>query len=141
MYLCFVWSCTAFLCLSFSKAKFCHLLSFPTDALNEACEKIRELIPEFNNKVIQQIAGRSIQALDATKNIPRMYRRTNKEVIIELRFFSTLHQMKIFLRSFSIFKWQNRKIMQMNVVLRLSLLHFFHFVIRLATDVSTYCYS
>ena len=70
---------------------------FSPDALQEACDRIRGFIPELNNKIIQQIAGKSIQALDAAKNIPRMYRRTNKEVKL---FVSSLKVTLIFHFSF-----------------------------------------
>lgn len=38
------------------------------------------LLPRIEEKIIQQVVAKSLVGLDVARNIPRLYRRTNKEV-------------------------------------------------------------
>ncbi|XP_031558431.1 conserved oligomeric Golgi complex subunit 2-like [Actinia tenebrosa] len=51
-----------------------------TDALEESKTNLINLLPKIEEKIIQQVVAKSLVGLDAARNIPRLYRRTNKEV-------------------------------------------------------------
>ena len=48
----------------------------------ESCGVLQQLIPGLEGQIVSQVVNGASHGLDAAKNIPRLYRRTNKEVII-----------------------------------------------------------
>ncbi|EDO48495.1 predicted protein, partial [Nematostella vectensis] len=51
-----------------------------TDALEDSVKTLTALVPSLENTIIKQVSNRATQGLDAVRNIPRLYRRTNREV-------------------------------------------------------------
>lgn len=51
-----------------------------TDALQESLSKLKEIVPTIEETIIKQVVKKSSAGLDTARNIPRLYRRTNKEV-------------------------------------------------------------
>ncbi|KAK3718770.1 hypothetical protein QZH41_014037 [Actinostola sp. cb2023] len=51
-----------------------------TDALQESLNKLKEIVPKIEETIIQHVVKKASMGLDAARNIPRLYRRTNKEV-------------------------------------------------------------
>ncbi|KXJ14443.1 conserved oligomeric Golgi complex subunit 2 [Exaiptasia diaphana] len=50
------------------------------DALHESLRKLKEIVPTIEETIIKQVVKKSSAGLDAARNIPRLYRRTNKEI-------------------------------------------------------------
>ena len=50
------------------------------EAILESCGAVQQLVPGLEGQIVSQVVNRASQGLEAAKNIPRLYRRTNKEV-------------------------------------------------------------
>ena len=50
------------------------------EAILESCGVLQQLVPGLEGQIVSQVVSRVSQGLEAAKNIPRLYRRTNKEV-------------------------------------------------------------
>ncbi|XP_068729448.1 conserved oligomeric Golgi complex subunit 2-like [Montipora capricornis] len=51
-----------------------------SDAILESCGVIQQLVPGLEGQVVSLVVNGASQGLEAAKNIPRLYRRTNKEI-------------------------------------------------------------
>lgn len=70
------------ICLRFSLQS-TELNLFPSlflEAILESCGALQQLVPGLEGQIVSQVVNRASQGLEAAKNIPRLYRRTNKEV-------------------------------------------------------------
>ena len=54
--------------------------SLPTEGLREAGGKLLMVIPNLKKTIVHKVSKQCNQSLEATHTIPRLYRRTNKEV-------------------------------------------------------------
>nr|XP_058947460.1 conserved oligomeric Golgi complex subunit 2-like [Pocillopora verrucosa] len=50
-----------------------------SEAILESCGAIQQMVPTLEAQIVSQVVNRASQGLEAVKNIPRLYRRTNKE--------------------------------------------------------------
>jgi len=55
-------------------------LDLLSEAILESCGVLQQLIPGLEGQIVSQVVNGASHGLDAAKNIPRLYRRTNKEV-------------------------------------------------------------
>lgn len=53
-----------------------------TDLLiNKRCDDLKEKLPHLSTIIVENISAQSARYLDGAKNIPRLFRRTNREVM------------------------------------------------------------
>lgn len=57
-----------------------YIFSLFLEAILESCGALQQLVPGLEGQIVSQVVNRASQGLEAAKNIPRLYRRTNKEV-------------------------------------------------------------
>lgn len=55
-------------------------LFFVIDALSEACKELKQQLHVLDEHLVKRVAEEGSTYLDNVKNVPRLYRRTNKEV-------------------------------------------------------------
>ena len=53
---------------------------FCTESLKETTSQLKELVPKYATCIVYKISQHCIQNLEPAHTIPRLYRRTNREV-------------------------------------------------------------
>jgi len=56
------------------------LMSFIAEGLRETTGKLQELVPKYASCIVTKISQQCIHNLEPAHTIPRLYRRTNREV-------------------------------------------------------------
>ena len=51
-----------------------------TEGLREALEQLQLVVPKYAALIIDRVSHQCIQCLETAQTIPRLYRRTNREV-------------------------------------------------------------
>lgn len=64
---------------TYNVMKMCMYI-FCTDGLKEAKDSVLQLIPDYATCVIKKVSQECVTNLEPAHTIPRLYRRTNKEV-------------------------------------------------------------
>ena len=65
-----------------------------SDSLKESCENLDNEVPAFGNYIVDGIGNQCSTHLKLVSDIPRLYRRTNREVIAYY-FIFTLYSVKL----------------------------------------------
>ena len=56
---------------------------FPDILLNKRCSDLQAKLPYLSTLIVDNVSTHSANCLDGAKNIPRLYRRTNREVVTQ----------------------------------------------------------
>lgn len=51
-----------------------------TEGLKEAMDQLQSVVPKYAALIIDRVSHQCIQCLEAAQTIPRLYRRTNRDV-------------------------------------------------------------
>ena len=65
-----------------------YATSQSTEAIEDCRQCLREPVPFFSNHIIEDITKHSTVGLKFVSDIPRLYRKTNRDVCIDHFFFS-----------------------------------------------------
>lgn len=58
----------------------CFSLAMHVESLEETRTRVQSLVPQLATQIVERVASLCMQSLEAAHAIPRLYRRTNREV-------------------------------------------------------------